>query len=278
MKRFPIAVLLVIALAAPAAADPIRVRVHALGPGGEYSEDTADHPAFLGQKALHGGAFADARDDSGNAWLAIGPYDPCGMCGISAVLPYGFARAGAEGLAGSLKVRAVATDEEDSFASARAQLSDRIDFLGGPPAINVLLQLSEFHGNADFRFSLSQTIGDAAINYFSFFADQDGYRVTVGGDTIDEGHIVPTSYSYRVETFVLELLGFDADLRAIARDGAVVADNSVYLQIAQPYVSTNGFAYPGAAPAQVPEPGSSVVLLLSGGAIAGLRRRFGKTL
>jgi hypothetical protein len=142
--------------------------------------------------------------------------------------------------------------------------------------IDLHLDLTQFSGDSEIRFSMSKrTSPDSFITYFMLDADDDWYEIYVNDELVDEGSSLPSVLNYSIENLGFSFFGFDAYLSAIASgEGRVIADNSVYLGINGPYISANGFSYPGVAidptPTAVPEPGTAL-LLLSG--LSALRAR-----
>jgi hypothetical protein len=255
---------------------PILVGVEASSTSGDFADlSTGAGPVMSGT------AFADKNE--GHVHIENAPLPACPTCGISATQPYGFARAEANGSTGSLKVRAIASpatnpNAGEAFAKAQAGLSDVINFLGGPPIIDVHLDLTQFFGNSSVTFSMTKkTSPDTFATYFLFEAEDDWYQIFVNDQLVEEGSAIPSVLDYSIENLGFSWFGFDAFFRASASGaGQVIADNSVYLGIKGPYISANGFSYPGVAieptpGTPVPEP--ATLLLVGAGLIGAVRRR-----
>ena len=264
---------LVVAIVFPGPATAtLIVEVAADAPGASVSDSTANHPQLFLEKVVSGRAFADAID--GFAQVQVGPLPACQLpaaCEFAVAPPGAFAQSEASGLAGTLKVRTFATKEsqpEDAGAGAKAELRDTVTF-NGPPLMNLHLDLTQFSGNSKILFTVFQTVGDAAFDFFTFTADDSGFQITKGGVVIDSGTDVPSVIDGVIDGFAATLLatvGFKAELSASSSgDGFVRADNTAFLGIPNLLASANGYNYPGfQAQAAVPEPGVSL-LFIGGG-------------
>ena len=226
------------------------------------------------EKVVSGRAFADANGGFAEVKAQPLPACPPAPCEFSIVAPGGFAQAEANGLAGTLKVRTFAvkgSQPDDAVAGAEAELRDVVTFKPGlPQFMNLHLDLTEFSGNSTISFSVFQTFGDAAVNYFTFTADESGFEITRGDVVIDSGTDVPSVVEGVIDglaAVLLSSIGFRAELTATSTgDGFVRADDTAFLGIPNLLASANGYNYPGfQAQAAVPEPG--VALLVLGGGL-----------
>lgn len=275
-QRWVLAAVILVATASAAQAGPLRLAVRADANGGSGADTLANHPELNGEKVVSGRAKAD--DSAAGADVKAGSLAPCPLtivCGEHVNPPSAFARAEVDGTTGALKVRAVADD--GMFASASAGFSDVINFLNGPPTIDLELAIEQFVGDdIGFSFDLWQDdpFGEDILWYFGFRADEDGYQVWDNGVQVAGGNNVPGLFKYSVTNPWFAFFGFNADLSAVSGDGRVIADNSVYLKLDG--VSANGFTYasrtPGGDPTPVPEP-ATAWLAASGAALCWARRR-----
>ena len=299
MRRIaPGLAVLAILFSAPATAGPISVLVRAESTAGTFSASSSSRPDLDGPAVA---GWAHAHRDGGFAELFDGATLPCDYfltgCAFIVTPPGGHARAVGNGADGSLRVSAAASRDDDlgsGEALARARLEDTITFTGTSALIDVYVDVNDFfvgtHGDASLEYVLLHQWdnpfgeGPSAAELVRIDVDEDGYGVIRQGEVVASGDGVPWSglhvsldlTPFMTLPFFGSTFSLMSELRADVDGPALVrADNSAYLQILSPYVSANGFSYPGPAqtptPTPVPEPATGL-FLLTGAALAGRRK------
>lgn len=213
----------------------------------------------------------------------------------------GIGRAEANGLTGSLKVRATARGD-DGHGAAVARIQDVITFTGPSKTVGYDLHVSDVSASGAGFSSLFFAIGffdnsnhdQPFVSVLEISVDPDGFVVVDGNGTLlDSGAGVPSSVDGVIDLddflppfppSLLIPISLEVRLAANANcfaDGCratVRADETAYLIITDPHISENGYLYPGLQstepPAgQVPTPAAGLIFA---GGLAGLgwiRRR-----
>jgi hypothetical protein len=289
LTALSVACLAALYVASPARAVVIVGVEAAAANDGPFSVDNENLPQNMQVVSAAAGAGIQVSGvPSNDAILNPGPLPGCVPCATIGPGSAGVGRAEANGLTGSLKIRAEAYGE-DSSGSSRARLQDTITFLGSK-VINLEVDADTFASEPSAEFTLFFSIGffdnanpDNPFTPVYFFgADEDGYFIEVGGTEVESGTGLPASLDATVDLAPFLLFGQTAPLEIRMSASAqcddtsclarVIADNSLHLTIDGPYVSAEGYVY-DALPTAVPEPVGGLVLATALAALCRSRRR-----
>jgi len=279
--RIVLAVAALLLAAAPPARASLIVKAFADadGPNGGFI-DVETPPAEVGAPVQHAMALSGGAGGPAAVWSPTSFF--CPFCSFSDT-----ARGFAEGdtTKGTLKARASANLGGGNESGALVQLRDTVTFGGPFPAVlNLHVDLNTFFGDVDFELimrilSINGISNPDAPPSLIFSADAGGYVVLDGdGNEIESGPIPPSSRDFAVFLPTGLSVDFTIALVVHADPGIVALDQSVFLGIPGPFVSLNGYSYPGfqgpgPGPGPVPLPATGVLVLVGLVAVGLARRR-----